>query len=63
MHSSLTNEYPIEPIKDAPPVVQEIIKKVLSLEHEHLMIDKPRVNEDIVSIIKQVVNDSGGDIQ
>jgi hypothetical protein len=46
---------PLEPIKTAPAEVGNVIKKVLKLEHEHLYQDRPRVNDDILRIIKDEV--------
>ena len=46
---------PLEPIKTAPTEVGNVIKKVLKLEHEHLYQDRPRVNDDILRIIKDEV--------
>lgn len=43
---------PLEPIKTAPPEVGRVIKQVLKLEHEHLYQDRPRINDDILRIIK-----------
>lgn len=46
---------PVAPIKEAPDEIQAIIKQVLELEHDHLVHDRPRLNEDIVRIIKNAV--------
>ena len=46
---------PLAPIKNAPPEVASVIKQVLKLEHEHLYQDRPRINEDILKIIKDEI--------
>lgn len=43
---------PLKPIKNASPEVASVIKQVLKLEHERLYQDRPRINEDILKIIK-----------
>ncbi|MEL6928448.1 MAG: hypothetical protein AAFO95_07430 [Cyanobacteria bacterium J06600_6] len=45
-----------EPITNAPTAVRKIIEQVLKLEKEKLYLKTPRnINEDILNIIKQVV--------
>ena len=45
-----------QPITDAPTEVREIIKQVLQLEKDKLYLKTPRnINEDILNIIKQVI--------
>ena len=47
-----------QPITDAPPEVKEIIKQVLQLEKDKLYLKTPRnINEDILNIIKQVIQE------
>lgn len=46
------------PINNASPEVQTIIKEVLRLEHEHLWAERPRLNEDVVLIVKRAVADT-----
>ncbi|GAB4525890.1 MAG: hypothetical protein Tsb0014_05610 [Pleurocapsa sp.] len=45
-----------EPITSASPQIKEIIERVLKLEKEKLYLKTPRnINEDILQIIKQVI--------
>ncbi len=46
---------PLEPFKNAPQEIQEIIKAVLKLEKERLYQQKPHLNSDIMRIIKEVI--------
>ena len=46
---------PLQPIKNASPEVQEIVKKVLKIEKDWLYSDRPRIAEDILNLIKEVV--------
>ena len=46
---------PLGPIKSASPEVARVIKQVLKLEHDHLYQDRPRVNDDILRIVKNEV--------
>jgi hypothetical protein len=48
---------PLQPINTAPVAVRNILKKVLQLEKERLYDDRPRLIEDVVTIIKQEVRD------
>lgn len=45
----------LEPMRTASPEVQEIIKEVLKLEREKLYQDKPRLQSEIVEIIRRLV--------
>ncbi|MFW6295785.1 MAG: hypothetical protein ACOC04_01195 [Halothece sp.] len=44
-----------DPINTASPQVKEIIERVLQLEKEKLYQKSPRINDDILKIIKEVV--------
>ncbi len=44
-----------EPITTAPPEVKQIIGRVLQLEKDRLYKKTPRINDDILKIIKEVV--------
>ena len=44
-----------EPIINSPKEVQIIISRVLDAEKDKLYMDKPRVVDDIVDIIKEVI--------
>ena len=45
-----------QPITSAPPEIKEIIQQVLQLEKDKLYLKTPRnINEDILNIIKQVI--------
>ena len=45
-----------EPIINAPSEIREIIQQVLQLEKDKLYLKTPRnINEDILQIIKQVI--------
>ena len=46
---------PLRPIKEAPREVYEIIQKVLKLERDWLYSNRPRVKEDVVNIVKEVI--------
>lgn len=45
----------MEPIKQAPRHVRQIIEQVLRLEHERIYEEKPHLNADVVRIIKEAV--------
>jgi len=47
----------IEPFEQAPEHIKKIIKQVLQLEKERLEQTRPRVNADIVNIIKSEVRE------
>jgi len=49
---------PMEPLKRDPAEVRGIIARVLTLEAERLYQERPHINDDILRIIKEVVNDS-----
>jgi hypothetical protein len=49
---------PMEPLKRDPVEVRDIIARVLTLEAERLFQERPHINDDILRIIKEVVNDS-----
>jgi hypothetical protein len=45
-----------EPITDAPMEVKQVIEQVLKLEKDKLYLKTPRnINDDVLNIIKQVV--------
>ncbi len=44
-----------EPITNAPPEIREIMEQVLRLEKEKLHQTSPRINDDILRIIKDVI--------
>ncbi|MGD1713453.1 hypothetical protein [Dapis sp. BLCC M172] len=44
-----------EPITTAPPEVKQIIGRVLQLEKDRLYKKTPRINDDILKIIKEAV--------
>jgi hypothetical protein len=44
-----------EPLRTASPEVQRIIKEVLKLERDKLYQDRPRLQSEIVDIIKKEV--------
>lgn len=49
---------PMEPLKRDPVEVRDIITRVLTLEAERLYLERPHINDDILRIIKEVINDS-----
>jgi hypothetical protein len=49
----------MRPIREAPPEVKDIITKVLHLERDHIVKDRPRLKEDIVRIIKNAITADG----
>ncbi|MGL5080666.1 MAG: hypothetical protein ACRC8A_04195 [Microcoleaceae cyanobacterium] len=51
----LTNPDIQEPIKTAPTEVKKIITEVLKLEKDRQYQQRPRVNDEILEIIKQAV--------
>ena len=58
MTSKSNHNYVQEPIIGAPPEVKEIIQQVLQLEKDKLYLKTPRnINEDILNIIKQVIQE------
>lgn len=54
MSSDKKND-PSEPVRTAPPEVQQIIKEVLDLEKEKIYQHQPHINSDIINIIKRAV--------
>ena len=48
-------EDPLDPIKNARPEIERIIKRVLTLERDRLYQKQPRVNSDIIQIIKEEI--------
>ncbi len=44
-----------EPINQAAPEVQKIIRKVLEAERQKLYLDRPHLVQDVVNIIKEEV--------
>lgn len=44
-----------EPINRASPAVQKIIAAVLEVEKQKLYQDRPRIIQDIINIVKKVV--------
>ena len=46
----------LEPLRTASPEVQTIIKEVLKLENDKLHQDRPRLQSEIVDIIKREVS-------
>ena len=49
---------PMEPLRREPSEVRNIIERMLRLEAERLFQERPHVNDDILRIVKEVVNDS-----
>jgi len=47
-----------EPIKSAPADVLAIIKRVLLLEKEKLYLDRPRIKDDLIQIIKEEIREA-----
>lgn len=45
----------MQPIREASPLVERIIKRVLELEHAKLYLEKPHVIDDLLRIIKEEV--------
>lgn len=46
----------LEPLRTASPEVQKIIKEVLKLERDKLYQKSPKVQSDIIDIIKSIVS-------
>ena len=44
-----------EPIVNAPPEVRQIIQQVLEIERDRLYKRAPKINDDILKIIKEVI--------
>ena len=51
---------PLEPIREAPEIVQRVIREVLQLEREKLYQPKPRVLDEITRKVKGIVNEVDG---
>ena len=47
--------FALEPLKRDPSHIREIIKRVLTLEHERLYLRQPHLNDDIIKVIKEEV--------
>jgi hypothetical protein len=43
--------------KEYDPEIQMVIARVLTIEQEHISMEKPRIKEDIDAIVEQVAND------
>jgi len=48
---------PLEPFSSAPDNVKKIMKRILELETEKLYEQRPRINSDIINIIKEEINE------
>ncbi len=48
---------PMEPLKEAPDHIINIIRQVVKLEHQHLHMQRPHLLEDVISVIKTEVDD------
>jgi len=46
---------PLVPIKNAPPEIKEIIRRVLELERDKLYQKRPHLNADILQIVKEEI--------
>ncbi|NEP40649.1 MAG: hypothetical protein F6K35_15985 [Okeania sp. SIO2H7] len=44
-----------EPIVTAPPEVRQIIQEVLEIERDRLYKRAPKINDDILKIIKEII--------
>jgi hypothetical protein len=44
-----------QPLREAPPEVRRIIEQVLRLEQERLYQRAPRLNDDVLRVIKEAV--------
>jgi hypothetical protein len=45
----------LEPLNNASPEIQRIIKRVYKLEKDKLYQQRPHINADIISIIKEEI--------
>ena len=43
------------PLKDGPEAIRNIIERVLKLEQELLYQKKPKLNEDVLRVIKEEI--------
>ena len=46
---------PMEPLRREPESVRKVIEKVLILESERLYQEKPHINDDILRIVKEII--------
>jgi hypothetical protein len=46
---------PSEPMRNAPPDIQDLMKRVLIIEKQKIHLARPHVNDDIVRAIKEIV--------
>jgi hypothetical protein len=44
-----------QPLKDGPQQVRNIIERVLKLEQERLYQHAPRINDDVLRVIKEEI--------
>jgi hypothetical protein len=51
----------MELFKEYDPEVQRVISEVLTLEQEHISMERPRVKNLVKQIIDHVVQDESGD--
>jgi len=58
MTAAKTGDRSAEPIKSAPADVLAIIKRVLLLEKEKLYLNRPRIKDDIIQIVKEEVREA-----
>lgn len=50
-------KYPyLEPLYSAEPTVQKIIREVVKLEQDRIHQARPRLNSEIVDLIKRVIS-------
>ncbi|HBQ98715.1 MULTISPECIES: hypothetical protein [unclassified Roseofilum] len=57
--SNSTHDSVLEPLKQASPEVQKVVKRVLQVEKDKLHFSSPRnINDDILKIIKEEVRDA-----
>ncbi len=54
MSDSGENKY-LKPLHEAAEEIQNIMKKVLKLEHDRLHQKSPRINAEIIKIIKEEI--------
>ncbi|MDJ1181263.1 hypothetical protein PJF56_20585 [Roseofilum sp. BLCC_M91] len=53
-----THDAVLEPLKQASPEVQQVVKRVLQMEKDKLHLSSPRnINDDILKIIKEEVRE------
>jgi len=45
----------LQPLKEAPEPIRNIIGRVLKLEQERLYMRAPRLNDDVLRVIKEEV--------